>query len=112
MRILLRHQIAAIIASIPFLTLIMGPTNLWSFGIVLVICAWWFFVLMRFGMMAVMIQVFTLFIFIRFPMTLNASAWCSGYSYAALAIFLAIVLYAFRYSLGGQPLLAPSRLDD
>jgi hypothetical protein len=40
------------------------------------------------------------------------SAWYSSYGFAALAIFAAIVLYAFRTSLGGRPLLAPSRLDD
>jgi hypothetical protein len=44
--------------------------------------------------------------------TLDASAWYAGYGYAVLAVFAAIVLYAFRTSLGGRPLLAPSRLDD
>jgi hypothetical protein len=47
-----------------------------------------------------------------FPITLDASAWYSGYGYLALSIWAAIVLYAFRTSLGGRPLLASSHLDD
>jgi hypothetical protein len=46
------------------------------------------------------------------PITLDASAWYAPYGYAALAIIAAIVLYAFRTSLGGRPLLAPSPIDD
>jgi len=46
------------------------------------------------------------------PMTLDTSAWYAGYGYTALAIFAAIVLFAFRFSLGGRPLLASSHLDD
>ncbi len=30
----------------------------------------------------------------------------------SIAIFVALVLYAFRFSLGSRPLLAPSSLDD
>ena len=55
---------------------------------------------------------FTNALFIGGPSTLDASAWYAGYGLAALAIFAAIVLYAFRTSLGGRPLLASSRLDD
>jgi len=50
--------------------------------------------------------------FYVFPATLDASAWYSHASFAALAIFAVVVLYAFRYSLGGRPLIAASQLDD
>ena len=46
------------------------------------------------------------------PMTLQASPWYSGYGYLALAIFAMIVLYAFRYSLGGRALLGTPQLDE
>jgi len=38
--------------------------------------------------------------------------WYSGYGLAAVAIFAVMVLYAFRTSLGGRPLLAAPHLDD
>jgi len=47
-----------------------------------------------------------------FPLTLDASAWYSHAGFAALAIFAAVVLYAFRYSLGGRSLLATSPPED
>ena len=46
------------------------------------------------------------------PMTLDASAWYASYGYLALVTFGAMVLYAFRTSLGGRPLLAAQHLDD
>ena len=55
---------------------------------------------------------FSAFFFSAFPFTLDASAWYSHASFAALAIFAVVVLYAFRYSLGGRPLIAASQLDD
>ena len=58
-----------------------------------------------------MLSVFMVNFFLRFPVTLQASAWYSGAGYVALAILAVIILYAFRASLGGRPLLAPSRLD-
>jgi len=45
-------------------------------------------------------------------MTLDASAWYASYGYLALVTFGAMVLYAFRTSLGGRPLLAAQHLDD
>jgi hypothetical protein len=44
--------------------------------------------------------------------TLDASAWYAPYGYAALAMLAAIVLYAFRTSLGGQPLFGRASLED
>jgi hypothetical protein len=46
------------------------------------------------------------------PITLDASVWYAPYGYTTLAIFAAIVLYAFRTSLGGQPLFGRASLED
>jgi hypothetical protein len=51
-------------------------------------------------------------IFRTFPMPLDASSWYAGFGYAALAILAAIVLYSFRTSLGGRPLISAPHLDD
>jgi hypothetical protein len=89
-----------------------GEANPWPFVIGLVSSTLSFLILMRFGLVAVTLCIFTVRIFLTFPITLDASAWYAGYGYAALAILAAIVLYAFRYSLGGRPMLSVSHLDD
>ena len=71
-----------------------------------------FFVLIRFGLLSAVVVLFTAIFFSASGITLDTSAWYFGYGFAALAIFAAIVLYAFRTSLAGRPLFAPSRLDD
>jgi hypothetical protein len=67
---------------------------------------------MRFGFLAVIMQIFSTMALLWFPITFNASAWHSDYGFAALAILAAIVLYAFYYSLGGRPVFGTPRLDD
>jgi predicted Ser/Thr protein kinase len=111
--VLLRNQKIAVAVGILALTLILGPENPVDFSMDLVLGALLIFLLLRFGLLA---EVFGFFVgaalLNAFPITLDASAWYSRSGFAALAIFAAIVLYAFRFSLGGRPLLAPSRLDD
>ncbi len=38
------------------------------------------------------------------PMTLDPSQWYAGYSFFALAVMVALMLYGFYISLAGQPL--------
>ena len=110
-QILLRNQKAAIILCCFVLILIYMPASVLSFASLFVFMAAWLFVLMRFGLIGGIFYLLVSYI-VRAPITFDASAWYSGYGYAALAIFAAIVLYAFYTSLGGRPLLASSRLDD
>ena len=70
------------------------------------------FVLMRFGLVAAVFNNFAVGVLCAYPSTLDTSAWYFGYGFATLAIFAVIVLYAFRTSLGGRPLLASSHLDE
>ncbi len=72
----------------------------------------WVLVVMRYGLVSGALCLFVYELLRSYPVTLDASTWCSGYGFAALAILAAIVLYAFRFSLGGRPFLASSRLDD
>jgi hypothetical protein len=90
----------------------LGAKDPWSFAANLAISALWLFLLMRFGFMACVLAGFVLAILLAFPVALDTSAWYSGYGYAALTIFAAIVLYAFRTSLGGRPIMAAPHLDD
>ena len=85
----------------------------WIVGITdLVVYAFLLFLLMRFGFVAFVLAFFAQLMLSTSPITFDASAWYSGYGFAALAIFAVIVLYAFRTSLGVRPLLAASHLDD
>jgi hypothetical protein len=70
------------------------------------------FLLIRCGLVALVLACFIVDLFPNLLITFHASAWYSGYGYAALAILTAIVLCASRTSLGGHPLLASSHLDD
>jgi hypothetical protein len=70
------------------------------------------FVYFRFGMLAFVAMIFTFNLLLNFPITTQLSAWYSGIGLTGLALLLAMALYAFRTSLGGQPLFATSHLDD
>jgi hypothetical protein len=109
LRFLLRSQKAAIALSVLFVALIGSNAG---FAMGLIFGALLFFALMRFGFLAALLCGFIHIIFLDIPLTLHASAWYAVYGYLALALLAAIVLYAFRTSLGGRALIAPSRFDD
>ena len=107
---LLKSKKAAI--AIMFLVATVGLALATSgFVLGLVVSAVWFLALIRFGLIAMFFTAFTFALLGQFLIILS-KAWCASYGYLILAIFAAIVLYAFHYSLAGRPLLAPSRLDD
>jgi hypothetical protein len=47
-----------------------------------------------------------------FPVTMQLSAWYSGIGLAGLALLLALTIYAFHTSLGGQPLFGRASIED
>jgi Gpi18-like mannosyltransferase len=106
---LLKSKKAAIVIMFLVATVGLVAANT-GFVMGLVVSAVWFLALMRFGLIAMF---FTAFTFALSPSVIMLSkAWSASYGYFILVLFAAIVLYAFRYSLGGRPLLASSRLDD
>jgi hypothetical protein len=112
MRVLLRNQMLAVAICIALWALGFQPGNFWAVLYAMIEVALLYFVLIRFGLVAAISVEFTCELIMKFPITLQASAWYAGYGFATLAILATIVLYAFRYSLSGRPLLAASRLDD
>jgi serine/threonine-protein kinase len=111
LRILLRSQKAAFVAFILIVSL-MGLLGNWAIPAALVTYVLYLFVIMRFGLVAVVLASFVEALFQTFPIALDTSAWYSGTGYAALAILAVVVLYAFRASLGGRPLITAPNLDD
>jgi Protein kinase domain len=65
-----------------------------------------FAVLLRFGLVSMMVAIFTVDLLMSFSFTLNFSAWYGTGSFLVLAVVAALALYAFRRSLGNQKLLA------
>ena len=112
MKVLLRNQTVAVIACVLIFSLANAPGNLWSFLVIIVLSPIFFIVLIRFGFVTAIIALFVDAIIVGLPAFLEPSAWYSGYGYAALLILAVIVLYAFRYSLGGRPIFGTPRLDD
>ncbi|MBN2320336.1 MAG: protein kinase [Acidobacteria bacterium] len=112
MRILLRNQKLAIVVCMLIYGLLNSPGDIRSLVIEVVLSSILFYVLTRFGLLATANHYFAIIVTNYLPVTLDASAWYSEYSYITLAIFAAIVLYAFHTSLGGRPMFGTPRLDE
>jgi len=109
----LKNQKIAIVVCVLAFAWLMGLSASWSFGINFILGAMLVFLLMRFGFLVVVVGYFAgATLFSAFPITLDTSAWYASYGIAALAIFALMVLYGFRYSLGGRPLLSTPQLDE
>lgn len=115
LKILLRNQIAALVICGVVWGLVQAgmSLNYGTFVLGLLLAALQLFVLMRFGLVAAIISNFySATIMNGYPLTLDFSAWYRHTGYALLAIFAAIVLYAFYTSLGRRPMFGTPRLDD
>jgi hypothetical protein len=109
---LLRNEKAAIIGWVLLASSITGTMgNPWIFLMSIVSNALILWILMRFGLVSL---VFLNFVgsFALVPATLDSSAWYFGKGLTAVALFMIVILYAFRHSLGGRTLLGASHLDD
>jgi predicted Ser/Thr protein kinase len=60
-------------------------------------------VITRFGLLAMIASQFFVQLFIAYPMTSDFSVWYAGSTIFGLGAGLAVVLYSFYISLGGQP---------
>ncbi len=68
--------------------------------------------MMRYGLVAVASAVFARTALNIFPVTLNFSAWYAGIGLAPLVAVLALAVFAFYTSLGGQKVFHGSLLED
>jgi len=69
-------------------------------------------VLLRYGIVAFAADMLVFELLMGFPITTQLSAWYSGIGLTGLALLLALTLYAFHTSLGGQPLFGRATLED
>ena len=69
-------------------------------------------VLYRYGLLAFISAEFFMHLLIFFPITSEFTAWYAGDFVLALAVSLALAVYAFRISLGGRALFRGGLLED
>jgi eukaryotic-like serine/threonine-protein kinase len=70
------------------------------------------FVLLRYGLLAMVFTIFFLQIYISFPVTTNLTAWYATGFVLDLILMLILVFYAFRTSLAGQSVFSGKLLED
>ena len=70
------------------------------------------FVLLRFGMLALVFMEFFLLFFSFYPVTTDFNAWYAGTAAFGAALGVALILYGLKTSLAGQPLFRGSLLGD
>jgi hypothetical protein len=76
------------------------PWSVTAAGLVMYAFTLW--ILIRFGLTALVVLWSVYQIFLRFPMTFDPSVWYAGYGYVGLGILAVIVAYALRTSLGDR----------
>ena len=70
------------------------------------------FVLIRFGLLALVANAAVYFILQNFPLTTQGAAWYSGISLAGILLIAAITLYGFYRSLVGRPVFGGAVLEE
>lgn len=71
-----------------------------------------FVVLIRVGLVSVALAIAVISVLLDFPVTFQTSAWYSRAGYAAAAFIVGLALFGFRTSLGRNPALNLSRVED
>jgi serine/threonine-protein kinase len=112
--VLRRDSVAAIAATILVLplTTVPGPYPLLETLLGALIAALSVFVLFRFGLLALVVQIFVAIVLIRLPITLDASEWYVGRSLFVLLYLSAVMIFGFYTSLGRRPLFARRLVED
>jgi predicted Ser/Thr protein kinase len=106
-RVLLRNKWVAAVCFVAFFTTlntlhgdhpqIMAPVWLVVFSIAA-------FAVTRFGLITLAVAIFTGNVLVDLPFTLDTSIWYASSAFAVLASFVALAVWGFYTSLGGQPL--------
>jgi hypothetical protein len=82
----------------------------WPFAVA--VCALYVTLVARFGMLALLVSIIFHHLLVFFPITPDLTAWHATPFIIDLLLLVALALYGFRISLGGQRLLRGSFLED
>ena len=113
LRVLLRKQWAAAVAW-ALLFAVLAPLGNDPDAVVdaLIFSSLAVFVMIRFGLLALVTNLMIFNILQNFPLTTQGSVWYAGISLAGILIMAAITLYAFYTSLGGRPVFGGAVLEE
>jgi serine/threonine-protein kinase len=108
-----RERVGVVLLGLLVMSFFFGSGNI-AFDAVfgVIAAAIMLFVLLRFGMLALVFTEFFLLFFSFYPVTTDLGAWYAGPAVFAAALGVALILYGFRVSLAGQPLFRGSLLND
>ena len=70
------------------------------------------FVMIRFGLLALVANALVYNILQNFPLTTQVSAWYAGISLAGILLIAALAFYGFYTSLGGRPVFGGAVLEE
>jgi hypothetical protein len=70
------------------------------------------FIAVRFGILALCFGFFASQMLTEAPLTLELSRWYAARGLLLAGIVVAVAVYAFRVSLGGQPVFGAARLEE
>jgi len=114
LRVLLRRDWLAAILFVVILTIFfsMYSDSPLTWVVVAFESAIGYFLLIRFGLLALTASYTFCHLFYRFPITTQSSAWYSGIGLAGIILMLAFAAYAFHTSLGGRPMFQGKLLED
>jgi serine/threonine-protein kinase len=68
--------------------------------------------IVRFGLLAAVVQFYTWGLFVFFPITTDLSAWYAGAGLTAAFVFGVLTLYGFTTALGGQPAFGKATFEE
>ncbi len=88
-----------------------GEYPLWTFAASAVVWLSIYFMLRRFGLVAVAVGLVIQNILAVFPITSHFDRWYASGALTGLAVIAAIAIFAFRAALAGQPLVPENVLD-
>ncbi len=116
LRVLLRRGWAAAFAFVLFFTFVESllPTGAPVVFAVraLILYSLTVFLLVRFGLLALIAsELFGEFLG-NFPLTTDVSAWYAGIGFAGILLMAAMAFYAFHTSLGGRPMFGAATLEE
>ncbi len=115
LRALLRKQGAATVAFVLLFTALFAAGSQFDPVIVVEVLIFWVlavFLLIRFGLLAWVVQGFFNNLLEKYPLTTHGSAWYAGISLAAILLMAAMAFYGFYTSLGGRPVFGGAVLEE
>jgi hypothetical protein len=111
MRIFARRDWLAAILFSCFIVVGYSGQN-WEMLLFFLICGLWAVAMTRYGLLTMASALFAQYALLSFPVTLNFSVWYAGVGLAPMVAVLALAVFAFYTSLGGQKVFAGKLLEE